>query len=112
VGHGRRDRAEADPRRDAEALGQLDHGRREGSPVEVGLGAGQHEEVALAQPCPAHGQLWPGQLGQLAVDDLGRRRPGSRRASASGVAMAAPSAASCPAASVAAGHVTQPSMAA
>jgi hypothetical protein len=50
VGHGRRDRAEADPLGHAELANEL-HGRiGELVPAKVRLGAGEDEEVLLTQP--------------------------------------------------------------
>ena len=77
MGHGRRDRAEADPFRHLQGPRELDDVRGERPPPVVGLRPHEDEHVTIADTDPAHDQLVPGQLGELAVDDLEWRSPGS-----------------------------------
>ena len=73
VGNGRRDRPEADPLGHLERAGELDDVGGERPPAVVGFRADEDQEVAFADADAAHDELVPGQLGQLAVDDLERR---------------------------------------
>ena len=82
VRDGGRDGTQADPLDDAEPAGQLDHVGRERAPAVVGLGADEHEQVALVEPGPAQDELGPGQ-GRSAAHRRSRAEagaPGSRTA--------------------------------
>ena len=57
--------------------GELGHVPLELAPAVVGLGAGEHEEVALADPGRADDELGPDEAARAAVDDLEGRAPGA-----------------------------------
>src|SRR3970040_2273874 len=72
MGHGGRDRPDADPLGDLQLLRELDDLGREAVPLEVGLGAVEAEDVALTVAAAPHLERWPGQPLGLAVLDLER----------------------------------------
>jgi hypothetical protein len=115
VGHRRRDRADADPLADVEPLGELDDVGCEASPLEVGLGAGEDEDVPLPR---RRLRIW--RVGQVrrsglpfSISSVGRRARKSKSWSPSNSTTRRPFPASCFAAVVAALPAsTQPSSAA
>jgi hypothetical protein len=70
VGHGCRDGAQADPLHHPELERDLQHVLRQLAPPEVGLGAGQHEEITRSVPGSLQCEVGPHQLGQLPVEDV------------------------------------------
>ena len=77
VGDGGRDRPQADPLADLEALRELDCGVGKRAPAVVGLGPGQDEDVAPADASMPDDELGPLELGRPAVDDLERGAAGA-----------------------------------
>jgi hypothetical protein len=70
--HGRRDRSKADPLDHAETSRDIEHVVGERMPSVVGLGAREHQEVALAESHATDDELRPGQLSEPPIDDLQR----------------------------------------
>ena len=74
VRHGRRDRAEAGPRGNAELLGDLDDVGCQLAPSVVRLRPAQHDQVAAAEAGRDHLELRPRQVHRSPVDDVERGR--------------------------------------
>ena len=70
VGHGRRNRSEADPLGHAKALGEVHRGAGKLPPAEVRFGAGEDNNVALADLRASSDQLGPRERCGAAVHDV------------------------------------------
>jgi hypothetical protein len=77
MGHGRRDRPQADPLAHLERPRHLGELRSELSPAVVRLGAGEHQHVPLGEPTMHQLELRPGELTGHAVHDAERRPSGA-----------------------------------
>ena len=76
MGHGRRDRSEADPFLDLEQARQLRQFRGQLLPAVVRLGTREDQDVPVVETAPDQLQFRPGQSPGHAVDDLEGRTPG------------------------------------